>query len=417
VLIVPAVAKRSGVQVVDIRRRNKQAVHLSTTPMTNITFITHTDGLYGANRSLLALLSEAKTHGVEPSVIVPSVADMSQKLSEMDIPYTAAPIKQWMSRQRWKAPARLAMNLLLLPRLANQLRRWGTDRIHTNSSVTPIGALLGAVTGTPHTWHVREFGSLDYGLRHDWGQGVFEWGLSRAQGIVSVSRVVKETVLANVTAPCSVIYNGVITESELETMPDQMPSAGSREGAYTFSLLGWIRPEKGQAEAIRALAHLVEDGLNVRLLIAGTGEEAYENEIRELVAARSLGDYVEFLGFVDDPYEVYEQSDAVLVASMHEAMGRVTAEGMAAMRPIIGHNQAGTGELVTHEKDGLLYDGTVDDLAAKMKDLATDDPSVSARMGEEGWRKARTWFTVEGYAARVYRAMGQSSSVSAALRG
>ena len=87
------------------------------------------------------------------------------------------------------------------------------------------------------------------------------------------------------------------------------------------------------------------------------------------------------------------------------------------MRPIIGLNQAGTGELVAHEKDGLLYDGTVNDLAAKMKDLATGDPSVSARMGEEGWRKARTWFTVEGYAARVYRAMGLYSSVSAALRG
>ena len=385
--------------------------------MTNITFITHTDGLYGANRSMLALLSEAKTHGVEPSVIVPSVGDMSQKLDEMSIPYTAAPIKQWMSKNRWKAPARLGMNLLLLPRLYRQLERWKTDIIHTNSSVTPIGAMLAEVVRCPHIWHVREFGSLDYGYKHDWAQGVFEWGLSRSQRIISVSKVVKEIVLGNVTAPCSVIYNGVITEGELEKMPAQMPSAGSRDVAYTFSLLGWIRPEKGQADAIRALAHLVHDGLNVRLLIAGTGEEAYKNEIRELVAARSLDDHVEFLGFVDDPYEVYEQSDAVLVTSTHEAMGRVTAEGMAAMRPIIGHNQAGTGELVAHEKDGLLYDGTVNDLAAKMKDLATGDPSVSARMGEEGWRKARTWFTVEGYAARVYRAMGLYSSVSAALRG
>jgi len=378
--------------------------------MINITFVTHTDGLYGANRSLLALLSEAERNDVSPSVILPVEGVFSEKLEAHGIPYTVAPLKQWMSRNRWKAPARLGMNVVLLPRLRAKLEAWGTEIIHTNTSVTPIGAMLAGVMGCPHIWHVREFGSLDYGLSYDWGRKVFEWGLNQAQTIISVSKAVEKTVLPNVSTPCMVIYNGVISAKELDLMPETVSEAGRGHTPFTFCLVGWIRPEKGQEEAIRAFAKLIQDDVNARFLIAGTGEQDYERKIRQIVASEGIEDKVSFLGFVEDPYDVYKRSDAVIVASANEAMGRVTAEGMAAMRPVIGRDQAGTVELIDAGENGLLYDGTAVDLARQMKRLATGPPDVATQMGEHGWHKARSYFTIEEYAERVYNAIRVTST-------
>lgn len=367
-----------------------------------VTFVSHTEDLYGANRSLMVLLRRAEEFGVQPSVIAREEGPFTEQLERLNVPYVVYPLKRWMSKARWKAPARLVMNLAIMPFLLSKVREWGTDVIHTNSSVIPTGAILAECAGLPHVWHVREFGDLDYDLAHDWGEGGFRFGVNRADALIAVSNSIRRHVLAELRPPTRVIYNGVISRERLTAFkPDADTEDPSGSDEFVFAIIGRIQPKKGQEQAIAALSRLRESGVDARLLVAGNGREDYERRVRAMCREREVKDSVEFLGFVSCPFEVHRRSDAVLMCSLHEAMGRVTAEAMAAARPVIGFNQDGTAELIDDEENGLLYDGTVGDLAAAMRRLV-DNTSLARSLGQAGWEKAEEMFTEETYAEQVF---------------
>jgi len=370
-----------------------------------VAFVTHYANLYGANRSLLCLTDGLQAYGVEPHVLAPKEGPITEELSKREIPFYTVPFKRWMAKDRWKAPARLGMNLGVLPLLVQKVRQWNVDLIHTNSSVTPIGALLAEVLSLPHTWHVREFGKRDFSLSYDWGRPVFRKLMSRADAAIAVSEAVHRHVLSDVDVPCHVVYNGVISEERLEKL-------GRQEGAqendfappFTFAIVGQISPAKGQKQALRAVHRLAQKGKKARLLVAGSGAEEQVESLRRLHQTLNLEEEVSFLGYVSDPFEVYQRSDAVLMCSPHEAMGRVTAEAMAAARPVIGYDSDGTAELIDDGHDGLLYDGSTEDLADCMIQFV-DNPDWARSLGQNGWEKAGKEFTNEVYAKRLYEVL------------
>ncbi len=363
-----------------------------------VAFVTHYTALYGANRSLLHLIDGLQPYGVESFVLMPSRGEITSELNRRGVPYAVIPFKGWMARSRLKAPARLGLNLSMLPFLAAKVYQWDVDLIHTNSSVTPIGAMLSEVLGRPHIWHVREFGWLDYRLKYDWGRSVFEAGMRRASAVVAISEAIRRRVLRNVPTHCKIVYNGVVSKKKIEQLGCDHERPVSSSGPYTFALVGRLMPSKGQEQAMRAAARLVNAGERVRLLLAGDGPK--EQHFRSVRAALGLQEVVKFMGYVSDPFAVYRQADAVLMCSPHEAMGRVTAEAMAALRPVIGFNQDGTAELIEDGHNGLLYDGSTGHLAACMQRFV-EDPAWAASLGCNGWERACREFTDEVYARRM----------------
>lgn len=371
-----------------------------------VAFITHYSELYGANRSLLCLIDGLQSLGVKSYVLAPKMGPITDELGARNIPFYTIPFKRWMGRKRCKAPARLGVNLAVLPALARKVCEWGVDLIHTNSSVTPIGVFLAEVLSLPHVWHVREFGKRDFGLEYDWGESLFQALMSRADARVAVSEAVRQYVLSEVNAPSYVVYNGVISRERLEQLKLKREESARKGRAFTFAIVGQISPAKGQKQALRALQQLRQEGEEARLLVAGDGASEHLESLHQLCQSLRLDDVVSFLGYVSDPFEVYQRADAVLMCSPNEAMGRVTAEAMAAARPVIGYNSDGTAELIDNEHDGLLYDGTTEHLARCMHQLA-DRPDWACSLGENGWEKASMEFTNEVYARRVHDILRQ----------
>ena len=365
-----------------------------------VVFVTHYTNLYGANLSLLCLIKGLREYGVKSCVLAPSTGDLTEELSRREIPFFVAPFRNWMSRTSWKAPGRLFLTVSVLPYLARKVYKWGGDHVHSNSSVTPMGALLSEALSLTHTWHIREFGNRDFNLEHDWGKSVFQSILNRANAAIAVSESVRNHVLSGVNIPTHVVYNGVISRRRVEEIKNE--SSFEEEGPFTFSLVGRISPAKGQKQAVRALGELKEEVENVRLLIAGSGDPDYVSSVEALVADLNLERDVSFLGYVTDPYKVYEQSDAVLMCSPHEAMGRVTAEAMAAVCPVIGFDNDATSELIDHRRNGLLYDGSDRGLYEAMRYLSYNRKKAW-KMGERGWEEARKKFTMEMYSKKIYK--------------
>jgi glycosyltransferase involved in cell wall biosynthesis len=133
----------------------------------------------------------------------------------------------------------------------------------------------------------------------------------------------------------------------------------------TIGLLGEISPHKGHDDAIEAMRQL---GVSFRLLIAGQGETAYQNVLKE----RSAGLPVEFLGLVSVP-QFFQQIDILILPSWEEPFGIVLLEAMAAGIPVIATALGGPQEIISNPTEGVLIPARDPRaLASAVKALASD---------------------------------------------
>lgn len=381
-----------------------------------VAFITHYCELYGANRSLINLIDGLIPLGVKPFVILPHDGDIIAALAKRTVPYLVVPHQYWSSvlpvsqgmlgrmlrYVEWKKEAlgRLRTNLTILPQVARQFKEWDIDIIYTNSSVSPLGVFAAFWMRKPHVWHLREFGDLDYHLTLDWGNTLTNFVLRRSSAQICISEAIRSHFSRGlVEGKCHVIYNGVATEEQIERL-QRTSVRTDTDGTFVFSLVGLIHPGKGQETAIRALGHLSGLFPEARLIIAGGGGST--KPLEELAAECEVSKQVKFWGYAENPYDIYLQSDAVLMCSKNEAMGRVTVEAMAAAKPVIGYKDGGTVELIAHEYNGLLYEGGAEALAFCMRRLM-ERPRWAKSMGLNGWRIAREKYTIEIYAENIFK--------------
>jgi glycosyltransferase involved in cell wall biosynthesis len=393
-----------------------------------VVFITHYTTLYGANRSLLNLIDGLKCFKVKSFVLCPSEGEITKALERRKVPFFIFPFKLWMSsplKMSKKMPftfvklkyyiknilfnlkiiqfRHLAFNLIALPFLIIKIKRWNVDIVYTNSSVTQIGASIAMILKKPHVWHIREFGNLDCQLEYDWGRKHFEKLLNKADAIIAISKAIKEDVLNNIHSKIYIVYNGVISKTDCNISKERAFDFNIPSN-YTFAIVGILHPNKGQDQAIRALALLKKDYPNTRLIIVGSGSDEHLEYLKKLCCDLEVGNQVEFLGYISNPFEAYLKADAILMCSKFEAMGRVTAEAMAVARPVIGYNNGGTAEIIKDEVTGLLYNEDYKDLAKCMTRFV-ENPKWAKELGINGWQKAQKEFTVEVYAKKVYKVL------------
>lgn len=393
-----------------------------------VAFVTHYTTLYGANRSLLDLIDGLSVLGVQAFVVVPSDGDFVCALKKRKIPFLIVAHQWWSSDVTSQDGAsnrviqylkwcksifyRFRRNISFVTLVARQLREWNVDVIYTNSSVIPLGALVALWMGKPHIWHIREFGDLDYRLTYDWGKSLTNYFFCKAQAQIYNSEAISAHFAARVhKGKGHIVYNGVLRKDEMFELRERVNVKATKHDKFVFAIVGFIHPNKGQDAAIRALSVLNDSFSDVELIIAGDGGDAkYLNDL-----ARNCGilEKVKFLGYVENPYEVFMQSDAVLMCSKYEAMGRVTVEAMAASKPVIGYKSGGTVELILHEFNGLLYEGGYRELAVCMRRFV-ERPQWAKEMGENGWRIATARFTIETYATKIktiIEAVGNNSAL------
>ncbi len=189
-----------------------------------------------------------------------------------------------------------------------------------------------------------------------------------------------------------VIYAGVETGSHA-------PATVTPIGALKLGVLARLIPLKNVESVIHATARLAATGIEVRTEIAGSGPS--ESSLRELVSGLGVADRVRFLGWRKDVDRLLASWDLLVVPSLEEGFGLSALEAMAAARPVVASRVGGLSELVVDGVTGILLPpGDTDALVRCIAQLATDRRRM-ALMGNEGWKRARTHFSVEVMAERT----------------
>jgi glycosyltransferase involved in cell wall biosynthesis len=380
-----------------------------------ILFVSHYSELYGANRSLLALIdSLIELYSIKCAMLLPKKGELAKELDKRGIEYLITPFTYCTNvySQKWGGRLKFLRNFLENKRLkkerkiinsaainflSRKIQKQDFNIIYSNSSVIDIGFKLSKVLNIPHVYHVREFAFEHYNFLPDSGYKEYYKTFKESQLVIFISESLKAYFEKKTQLNSKVIYVGVMSKIEAELLPVTTINKNPKE-PFVFSLVGLISEKKGQKIALKALAQLQKVGYNCKLIIAGGGNS---KPIEKIIKDFHLEKNVELLGYIKNSSEIYAKSDVVLMCSEYEAFGRVTVEAMLHSKPVIGFNSGATPELITDKIEGLIADLNEHDLAEKMK-ILMNNPEFGIQMGRRGREKALQKFLVEDKALKIY---------------
>lgn len=154
----------------------------------------------------------------------------------------------------------------------------------------------------------------------------------------------------------AVVPNGVDVETFHPDLPgDLIRARYGLEDAEVLLYVGRISPEKEVGFLLHALGPLLQEAVDRRLLVVGTGPalKTCQEQVRHL----GLEDRVLFTGFVTEeelPLH-YAAADALVTASRFETQGLSALEAMACGVPVAAVRYRAFPEYITDGVDGFLF--------------------------------------------------------------
>ncbi len=145
-------------------------------------------------------------------------------------------------------------------------------------------------------------------------------------------------------------------------------------------------PVKDQPTLIRGFAAAAPDLPDVDLVMAGDGP--LRGDLEALAASLGVGERVKFLGIRADIADLMRAADAFALTSVSEAASLTLLEAMASGLPAVVTAVGGNGEIVRHEREGLLFPrGDAEGCASALRRLFSD-PRFAAALGAAGRKRA-----------------------------
>lgn len=357
-----------------------------------LVLIAHDNLLYGSTRSLISILNNLINYNYELHVIVPegseeihNLINNSIKFHVVKYQYSIFLKEQIMGRLgKFRKYKQKIIGYYNVYRIIKKLQ---PDLIFTNNSIVNHGIFSSILLKKPHVWQFREsvfkhnevFGNLSY----DFGIRIQKWLYAKSDIRLTNSQSLHNDYQKNFNSESTVIYNGVVSENEILRDAKVLP----RE-LITLTIIGGISKNKGQNVAIQAL-NLLNKGKNkFKLLLAGDGDIS---SIKSNFESENLN-HILFLGFVKDISQVYSQTNILLICSKYESFGRTVVEAFSYGIPVISSRCGGPEEIISDGEDGSFFNGTPEDLAAKISAIATE--SEYFKLSKGALKKAEK-FTIE----------------------
>jgi glycosyltransferase involved in cell wall biosynthesis len=311
----------------------------------------------GSGKALLQMLNELRKQGVVPMVITPLKKSLYKHLQNQGISCTTLCAKFRMSvYPLWKT--RLD-KILFIPRLIGRMwvnslatiellriaKQFKPDIIHTNVSVTPIGYYVAKLLKLPHVWHIREYGAID--IHTFYYYPTFTTQKRRYKRANSYTIGITKDILRynNLLHHChaTTIYDGVLPANMTQYNPHKQP--------YLL-YAGRLEKIKGILPLIDAYAEYCKRHSSpLPLHIAGSGIATYTQLVKNKISNYGLEDKIFLLGMQNDILSLYREAKALIVPSLSEGFGFITAEAMFSGCLVIGNDVAGTKEQFDNGKE------------------------------------------------------------------
>jgi glycosyltransferase involved in cell wall biosynthesis len=361
-----------------------------------VCFLSHSSGIAGAEKAFPKLLEGLQERGIKVHLFLPSSGPITEVLAKKNISFDIIPYSRWLNTDInvFKRLKRTFKNIIMIFPITLKLIKYRCDIVYSNTSTICSGAFAAKLLGLPHIWHFREFGFEDYNYQFDLGNRLSFWFINKLSTLcLANSKAVAEKYKKYMhTNKIKVVYESYFQSIFNKTSPTKI-----KKEEFKCVIIGTLLKTKGHDQAIRAIAKLHSIGIKVKLYIIGYGDENYKRYLIGLTQSLGIENYVELMGYLDNPQNILKQFDVLLMCSQNEAFGLVTLEAMQAGVPVIGTRSGGTMELIDEGVTGLFYQpGDYVELSEKIKFLY-ENPDITVQMGKNGQKIAKEKFDPERY--------------------
>lgn len=286
-------------------------------------------------------------------------------------------------------------------RVLAMIRHDGYQVIHCHGArANMMGMLLQKKAGVPVISTIHSDYRLDYMGRPlaalTYGN-INKLVLPRFDAWVGVSEGMTRLLIERGFDPQRIftLYNGVDFSKPCHPVPrgDYLARLGFPEESVVFGIAARINPVKDMTTLVRAFAQAVQTCPNIRLAIAGTGEQ--EAEIRSLAATLCPEGTVSFVGWEADIDSFYNAIDVNVLTSLSETFPYALTEGARMRCATISSQVGGVPWLIDDGFNGLLFaPQDVQKLAEHIVFFA-EHPRERAAMGEKLHEKTKRDFSLD----------------------
>lgn len=128
----------------------------------------------------------------------------------------------------------------------------------------------------------------------------------------------------------------------------------TQEGTFQLWHVGRFAPQKRIDILLDSFAELKRDGLDISLVICGSGTPKQVRQLKEKVRTNALEKHVIFLGFRYDWHSLVQEADLFVFPSTAEGMPNALFEAMLLGFPCIAANIPVINSMVKHKEDVWL---------------------------------------------------------------
>ncbi|MEC3861294.1 exopolysaccharide biosynthesis GT4 family glycosyltransferase EpsE [Mesobacterium sp. TK19101] len=290
----------------------------------------------------------------------------------------------WMRREGMRFSKDVLITLSAAQQVLRHCREKGIDHVHAHScGRAALIAALAQKMGGP-TWSMTLHGPLS-----DYGSGQrFKW--SNAGFATVITQKLLDEMRRDLPndLPDRVVIRpmGVDTDALVRSQPYEPVRRGTPMRIFACGRLNIV---KGHQDLMTAVRKLLDQGVDVRLEIAGEdddGGDGYRKELQGHLKNLRLQDHVKLLGAIDGTAvrDKLLNAHVFVLASWHEPLGVAYMEAMSCEVPTIGTASGGVKELISDGDNGLLVPPRDPDaLAAAIKRLS-GDPDLAMRLSRVG---------------------------------
>ncbi len=342
-------------------------------------------GFSGAEESFSQMIIHMDKKTYQPIVLLPARTLLSEKLTRAGIPVILAgrPIETIDP-----------LNVRYFESLIKQLR---IRLVHLNGDAGVPIAMAARAAGIPIVYHVRTNPGRSI-------SPIFQFGSK----LIAVSESTRNSWCEGDIDPEKIcrIYNGVDLSAFDPTQFDRAAlrkQYGIDPQAKVICMVARPSEQKRQHFLLEALPLLLKTFPKTLVLFVGepyASEANYLATLRQSVEKNKLAQYVRFWGFEEKIAKIYAMSDVMTLCTLDEPFPRCSLESLAMGCPAVVPDRGGPGELITHNKEGLLYDAkNPQSLATALIQALSDGPSRQLWI-QNGHKKIRQ-FTIQSHVEQV----------------
>lgn len=333
-------------------------------------------GLYGAERMLLALVSEQIKLGLEPVILSAGDHETHRKALEIEAEKLGLPLVVWRMKP--------GLNFSETRKICEWAENWGVELVHSHGyKFNILMAMFGRfrrkvpVVSTLHGYvHAPRFSKM-------W---VYEFldrlAISRLDGVVMVGAAMKAQLSDGLIRlrRHTIIRNGLVLEDTLRRATEPLPPTlveFFRAHEQVILGVGRLAKEKGFDHLIESFCGIKRSVPNAGLLIVGEG--MLRKELEEQIVKLGLCSDVCLPGYCDNVPALMVRSSALVISSSTEGLPITLLEAMAVRLPIIS-TKVGEIPFVLDEGDsGFLIDDPASDLVSAFEILQKETSATHYR--------------------------------------